>query len=47
MAFDAVRDTLQVTPGASFPAGTYNCTLIAMMFKTAHSRAGEVTIESA
>ena len=47
MAFDAVRDTLQVTPGADFPPDNYNCVLIAMMFKTGHSRGGEVTIESA
>ena len=47
MEFNSQRDTLELTPGTSFPSTSYDCCIVAMMFKVAHMRGGEVTIENA
>ena len=47
MEFNSQRDTLELTPGTSFPATSYDCCVIAMMYKVAYMRGGEVTIENA
>ena len=47
MSFSSARDTLEVTPGAQFASGQYDCVLVALMYKLAHTRNGDVSIENA